>query len=53
LHQDIEVADFISVCVYLAEASGKIIRDVYNSGVYHKQEKDHGLGPVTVADLRV
>ncbi|CDW83399.1 -bisphosphate nucleotidase 1 [Stylonychia lemnae] len=52
-HQDIKVAEFISVCIYLAEESGKIIRDVWKSGVLGKQEKSDDNGPVTIADLRV
>ncbi|CDW83402.1 3 (2)-bisphosphate nucleotidase 1-like [Stylonychia lemnae] len=53
IHQSINVAEFISACVYLAEESGKIIRDVWNSGVLDKQSKAHDMSPVTIADLRV
>ena len=51
--QQIKVAEFLSACVYLAEESGKIIRQVYQSGILNKQEKDNDLGPVTEADLKV
>ena len=51
-HQDINVAEFISVLIYLAEESGKIIRQVEESGDLKTQEKGKD-GPVTVADIRV
>jgi 3'-phosphoadenosine 5'-phosphosulfate (PAPS) 3'-phosphatase len=41
------------VCIYLAEKSGNIIREVYSSKDLGTTEKDMGLGPVTIADLRV
>ena len=51
-HDDISVAEFLSVCIFLSEECGKIIREVEVSGDLKTQEK--GLdGPVTVADLRV
>jgi 3'-phosphoadenosine 5'-phosphosulfate (PAPS) 3'-phosphatase len=51
-HQDINVAEFISVLIYLAEESGKIIRQVEESGDLKTQEKGKD-GPVTFADIRV
>ena len=52
LYEDINVAEFLSVCVYLSEESGKIIRQVEESGQH--QTKSKGIeNPVTVADLRV
>ena len=51
-HQEINVAEFMSVCIYLAEECGKIIRQVEESGDLKTQEKGKD-GPVTVADLRV
>ena len=51
-HQDINVAEFISVLIYLAEESGKIIRQVEESGDLKTQEKGKD-GPVTLADIRV
>ena len=51
--QDISIAEFLSVCINLAEESGKIIRQVYASGNLESKEKDQEQGPVTVADLRV
>ena len=51
-HCDISVAEFMSVCVFLSEECGKIIREVQESGDLKKQEKGKD-GPVTIADLRV
>jgi len=48
--QDINVAEFLSVLVYLAERSGDIIRDVEASG--EKQISMKMEGPVTIADIR-
>jgi len=44
------VAEFLSVCVYLAERSGDIIRDVEATG--EKQISMKVDGPVTIADIR-
>ena len=41
------------MCIYLAEESGKIIRDVQKSGALNTHHKDNGEGPVTVADFKV
>ena len=50
--ENINVAEFLSVCIYLSEESGKIIRQVEESGQH--QTKSKGIeNPVTVADLRV
>jgi hypothetical protein len=51
--KQISVAEFLSVCINLAEKSGNIIREVYRSKDLGMTEKDWGQGPVTVADLRV
>ena len=51
-HQDISVSRYLSVAVSVAEASGLIIREVYESGNLGEQSK--GIdNPVTLADLRV
>ena len=48
----IKIADFLSVCIYLSEECGKIIREVEESGEH--QRKDKGVNnPVTIADIRV
>ena len=52
-HKDISLAEFISASIFLAEVSGNIIREVYNSGDIGTKEKDKDQGPVTIADLRV
>lgn len=51
-HVDINVAEFLSVCIFLSEECGKVIRDVWSSGDLKKQEKGKE-GPVTIADIRV
>ena len=51
-HENISVAEFLSVCVYLSEECGKVIRQVQESGELKTQEKGKD-GPVTQADLRV
>ena len=45
------LADFVSVCVYLAEKAGEIIRDVHNTGKLDIETKDDE-SPVTIADLK-
>ena len=45
-HEDISVAEFLSVCVYLTEECGKVIRQVQESGELKTQEKGKD-GPVT------
>ena len=51
-HADINVAEFLSVCIYLSEECGKVIRQVEESGGH--QTKQKGVdNPVTVADLKV
>merc|ERR1740139_1057862 len=49
--QDISVAEFLSVIVFLAEKSGDIIREVEASGEKQVSMKDKE-GPVTIADIR-
>jgi len=51
-HQDINLAEFVSVLVYLSEECGKIIREVESSGDLKKMDKADA-SPVTMADLRV
>jgi len=51
-HQEINLAEFASVLIYLAEESGKIIREVEASGDLKKVSKED-MSPVTMADLRV
>ena len=51
-HQDISVAEFLSVCIFLSEECGKLIRQVEESGELAQRQK--GVNdPVTIADLRV
>jgi 3'(2'), 5'-bisphosphate nucleotidase len=51
-HQDISVAEFLSVSIFLAEECGKIIREVQESGDLGRKDKSDE-SPVTMADLRV
>ena len=51
-HQDINLAEFVSVLIYLSEESGKIIREIESSGDLKRCSKDD-MSPVTMADLRV
>ena len=53
-HVNISVAEFISVCIFLSEECGKIIREVEESGqlAIFQKAKDTS-SPVTEADLRV
>jgi len=52
VHQDINVAEFISVCVFLSEECGKIIRRVEESGDLKTISKGAD-NPVTIADITV
>ena len=57
-HADISVSQYLSIAVSVAEASGNIIRDVYESGDLHAKDKGQGTqdklaDPVTIADLTV
>jgi len=52
-HVDISVAEFLSVCIYLSEQCGKIIRDVEASGCLQIKTKEGDDSPVTVADVKV
>ena len=50
---NISTSRYLSVAISVAEASGKIIRKIYESGDLNTKDKD-GLGdPVTIADLTV
>jgi 3'(2'), 5'-bisphosphate nucleotidase len=51
-HTEISTAEFLSVCCYLAQECGKIIRDVAESDDFKLKEKVDA-SPVTIADLRV
>jgi len=51
-HVDINVAEFLSVAIFLSEECGKIIRNVKESGDLGQVSKDD-TSPVTVADLKV
>ena len=51
-HQDINLAEFVSVLIYLSEECGKIIREVESSGDLKTVDKSN-MTPVTMADLRV
>ena len=51
--QDIPLAEFISVCIYLSEECGKIIREVHESGQKDTAEKADDQGPVTMADIKI
>jgi hypothetical protein len=50
---DISTSKYLSVAISVAEASGTIIRKVYESGVLQTQDKDGHGDPVTIADLTV
>ena len=49
---EISVAEFLSVCIYLSEECGKIIREVHESSDLKTAAKGVN-NPVTIADLRV
>ena len=51
-HQDISVSEFISVCIFLSEECGKVIREVEESGTLKTMSKDDS-SPVTIADIKV
>jgi len=52
VQKNINVAEFLSVCIFLSEECGKVIRTVHESGVLQTEAK--GVeNPVTVADFRV
>ena len=51
-HQNISVAEFISVCIFLSEESGKVIREVEESGILKTMSKSDD-SPVTIADIKV
>ena len=48
----ISVAEFLSVCIFLAEEGGKVIREVQESGVLETMSKSDS-SPVTIADIKV
>ena len=43
----IDLSEFLSVCIQLAEEAEKIMREVYESGDLKTIIKDHDEGPVT------
>jgi 3'-phosphoadenosine 5'-phosphosulfate (PAPS) 3'-phosphatase len=49
--QQISVAEFLSVAIFLAEESGKVIRHVEQTGFEALKKGDDS--PVTEADIRV
>ena len=49
--QHINVAQFLSICIFLAEESGKIIRHVEQTGFEAVVKTDKS--PVTLADITV
>ena len=51
-HQNISVAEFLSVCIFLSEECGKVIREVEESGVLKTMSKSDS-SPVTIADIKV
>lgn len=51
-HVNINLAEFLSVLVFLSEECGKVIRQVESSGEL-KQMSKSDMSPVTNADLRV
>lgn len=50
--QEINLAEFISVLIFLSEECGKIIREVEASGELKTLTKGDN-SPVTIADLKV
>ena len=46
------MAEFLSVCIFLSEESGKVIRQVEESGDLKTKTKGAD-GPCTIADIRV
>jgi|Transcript_7219 3'(2'), 5'-bisphosphate nucleotidase len=51
-HTNISVAEFLSVCIFLGEECGKIIREVNESSDLKTASKGKD-NPVTIADLKV
>lgn len=49
---DINLAEFFSVCIFLAEEAGRTIRNVYQSGKLKTEFKEVD-DPVTIADFTV
>jgi 3'-phosphoadenosine 5'-phosphosulfate (PAPS) 3'-phosphatase len=49
-HQDINIAEFLSVLIFLSEECGKVIRRIESSGDLEKITKVDD-SPVTMADL--
>jgi fructose-1,6-bisphosphatase/inositol monophosphatase family enzyme len=51
----IRVSEYLSVAISIAEASGMIIREVYESGILDQKDKGGPKedNPVTIADLKV
>ena len=52
-HVNINLAEFLSVLVFLSEECGKIIRQVESSGELKQVKEKNDKSPVTNADLRV
>ena len=51
-HKDINIAEFLSVLIFLSEECGKVIRRIESSGELEKITKVDD-SPVTLADLQV
>ena len=49
----IAISQYISVAISTAEASGRIIRQVLESGQLEQKQKKGPEDPVTIADLKV
>ena len=54
--ETISMAEFLSVCIFLSERCGDVIREVHASGdlkIEKKEQVNDTLNPVTIADIRV
>jgi 3'-phosphoadenosine 5'-phosphosulfate (PAPS) 3'-phosphatase len=52
-HQDINLAEFLSVLIYVSEECGKVIRKVKETGGHKVTASKDDESPVTEADLIV
>ena len=52
MKRQINLAEFVSVCMFLAERGGDVIRDIALKTNYQQQTKQDD-SPVTEADLKV
>ena len=51
-YENINLAEFLSVCIFLSEECGKVIREVEESGILKTMSKTDN-SPVTIADIKV